>query len=380
MIQIMLNATLKISKTFVVQSRYLASAVRYSAKGKAANVYKLEEVAPPGALAANEVSLKILAAPINPADINMAEGVYGIKRTLPATGGLEGVAVVEKIGSEVKSLESGDWVIPYKAQFGTWAQHATADESLLLKVPNDIPEAYAATLSVNPATAYRMLRDFEKLKPGDVVVQNGANSMVGLAVIQLAREMGIKTINVVRSDRPNVADVIKMLTNLGGDVNITDKYLNTAEFNEIMADLPPCKLALNCVGGEVTTDMARVLAPNATMVTYGGMSKQPLTIPYDLLTYKGLNLRGFWMSKWYLEHTPQEASAMLEDIAAQIRADQLRFFFRMHDLDDFPYALEKAEEPFNLRKIVLNLNYPDRMQEHDNRDPKDYKIFEAPVV
>jgi len=72
---------------------------------------------------------------------------------------------------------------------------------LLQKIDNDIPVPYAATLGVNPCTAYRMLKDFVQLKPGDVVMQNGANSMVGLAVIQLAREMGLKTINIVRSDR-----------------------------------------------------------------------------------------------------------------------------------------------------------------------------------
>jgi mitochondrial enoyl-[acyl-carrier protein] reductase / trans-2-enoyl-CoA reductase len=70
-----------------------------------------------------------------------------------------------------------------------------------MAVPKDIPPYYAATLAVNPSTAYRLLHDFTKLKRGDVIIQNAANSMVGQAVIQLAREMGVITINVVRSDR-----------------------------------------------------------------------------------------------------------------------------------------------------------------------------------
>jgi NADPH:quinone reductase-like Zn-dependent oxidoreductase len=69
------------------------------------------------------------------------------------------------------------------------------------QVPSDLPPAYAATISANPATAYRMLRDFVTLSPGDVIIQNGANSMVGLAVIQMAKVMGVRTINVVRADR-----------------------------------------------------------------------------------------------------------------------------------------------------------------------------------
>ena len=170
-----------------------------------------------------------------------------------------------------------------------------------------------------------------------------------------------------------------MLENLGGDVNVVDDYLNTAEFNEILREMGGCKLALNCVGGEVATNLARVLSPGGTMVTYGGMSKQPLSVPYDLLAYKQLSLRGFWIANWYASHSAEEATAMLGDIAAQVRAKKLSFFFRMHDLDDFQYALAKATEPFQSRKVVLNLNYPDRMAEHDARDPEDYEIFEAPV-
>lgn len=71
----------------------------------------------------------------------------------------------------------------------------------VMVVDDRLPAAYAATLSVNPATAYRLLSDFSKLEAGDVIIQNGANSMVGMAIIQMARERGIKTINIVRSDK-----------------------------------------------------------------------------------------------------------------------------------------------------------------------------------
>jgi trans-2-enoyl-CoA reductase len=43
-----------------------------------------------------------------------------------------------------------------------------------------------------------MLLDFVSLIPGDVVVQNGANSGVGEAVIQLCKLWGLKTFNIVR--------------------------------------------------------------------------------------------------------------------------------------------------------------------------------------
>ena len=162
---------------------------------------RLENVEAVSKLAANEVALKFIAAPINPSDINLANGTYGKKVPLPAVGGNEGVAVVEQVGHQVKNVKVGDWVLPAVAPFGTWTQSARATEDQVIPVSKDLPAAYAATLAVNPGTAYRMLRDFVKLQPGDVIIQNGANSMVGLAVVQMAREMGVKTINIIRSDR-----------------------------------------------------------------------------------------------------------------------------------------------------------------------------------
>jgi trans-2-enoyl-CoA reductase len=239
---------------------------------------------------------------------------------------------------------------------------------------------YAASLSVNPCTAFRLLRDFERLQPGDVVLQNGANSMVGLAVIQMAREMGLKTVNIVRSDRPDVGEVLRLLTNLGGDINVPDWYFHSSACQDVLRELPPPKLALNSIGGSSATDLCRAMAPNSTIVTYGGMSKQPFSVPFEMLSEKQLTLKGFWISHWCATHSVAERQEMLKQVAEMVRNKKLSFFFEMHDLDDFSFALKKAQEPFQFRKVVLNLNYPDRLVEHDEKTKKDYEVFEAPLL
>lgn len=77
---------------------------------------------------------------------------------------------------------------------------------------------------VNPSTAYRMLKDFVTLTPGDVVIQNGANSAVGRAVIQIAKIMDVTTVNVVRS-RENIAELKQELQGLGADYVWTEEEL-----------------------------------------------------------------------------------------------------------------------------------------------------------
>lgn len=45
-------------------------------------------------------------------------GTYSILPDLPAVGGNEGVAQIMEVGSKVKSLKLGDWVIPKDAGTG----------------------------------------------------------------------------------------------------------------------------------------------------------------------------------------------------------------------------------------------------------------------
>ena len=51
---------------------------------------------------------------------------------------------------------------------GTWRQTLVCHNDKLLPVPTSLPVHVAATLMVNPATAYRMMNDFVELKEGIV--------------------------------------------------------------------------------------------------------------------------------------------------------------------------------------------------------------------
>ncbi|XP_068823732.1 enoyl-[acyl-carrier-protein] reductase, mitochondrial isoform X6 [Capricornis sumatraensis] len=140
-------------------------ALVYGHHGDPAKVVELKNLEL-AAVGGSDVHVKILAAPINPSDINMIQGNYGLLPQLPAVGGNEGVGQVVAVGSSVTGVKPGDWVIPANPGLGTWRTEAVFSEEELITVPSDIPLQCAATLGVNPCTAYRMLVDFERLQPG----------------------------------------------------------------------------------------------------------------------------------------------------------------------------------------------------------------------
>lgn len=335
-------------------SAQTCKALVYRTHGDPSRVVQLEGVALPS-LGAKDVLVKVLAAPINPSDINMIQGTYAILPDLPAVGGNEGVAQVVEVGSQVKSLKAGDWVIPKDAGLGTWRTQAVLPEDDVISVPNDIPLVSAATLGVNPCTAFRMLSDFEDLNPGDSVIQNAANSGVGQAVIQIAAARGINTINVIR-DRPEFTELSDKLKAIGASHVIKEEALRKHEIKELFKTCPKPKLALNGVGGKSATELLRHLQIGGSMVTYGGMSKQPVTVPVSALIFKDVKVRGFWVTQWKRDqsHDGRAFRAMLDELCSLIKQGKLTAPACTEvGLQQYHAALDAAMQPFSSTKQVL---------------------------
>lgn len=270
---------------------------------------------------------------MNPADINTIQGTYGslpkptstLGTPEPSTvPGNEACLEVLAVGPGVATLRRGDWAIPAATGFGAWRTHALVEDAdaALLRVDDrrGLSEVQVATVSVNPCSAYRMLRDYVDLVDlsvksygsrggatgGAWFVQNGANSGVGRAAIQLGALWGLRSINVVRErDTAEATEAMKSeLLGLGATVVVTEKEFLDRGFSSRMKEewtrggRDPVMLGLNCVGGKSAGSIAKSLSESGTMVTYGAMSKQPVALPTGLLIFKDLRFSGFWLSRW----------------------------------------------------------------------------------
>jgi len=323
-------------------------AIVYQAHGKPEEVLRLEEQKL-SAPAADEALVRVVAAPINPADLNQIEGKYPIRAALPATPGFEGAGVVEEIGGSVQGLAVGTQVIlPH--DLGTWREACVVKADRLVAVPDEIKPEQAAMLKINPLTAWRMLHDFVVLQPGDWVIQNAANSAAGRAAIQISRELGYKTVNVVRR-----AELIEELRAEGGDVVLLDNE-DLREAVAAETDGASIRLALNAVGGESALRLAKIVAPEATIVTYGAMSLRPLTLPNGLLIFKNLRFTGFWVNKWYEQATaPQHSETFARIFELAQRGLLETKVERAYSLGEFAEAVARASESKRDGKVVFRM-------------------------
>ncbi|CAN6471037.1 unnamed protein product [Victoria cruziana] len=315
-----------------------SKAAVYDREGPPIEVTRLVDL-PPVNLSENDVCVKMLAAPINPSDINRIEGVYPVRPPVPAIGGYEGVGEVFSLGSAVRNLSLGDWVIPSPpSSFGTWQSYIVKPEDAWHKVRKDIPMEYAATVTVNPLTALRMLEDFVDLKSGDVIVQNGATSIVGQCIIQLARARGVYSINIIRDRPPHTIEVIKKLKGLGATEVYTEGELK-GKNKDFLAGLPEPILGFNCIGGNAARLVLKLLGHGGTMVTYGGMSKEPVSVSTSSFIFKDLALRGFWLQRWLTSDKTKDCSVMIDYLLSLVKDGQLKYEMQMVPFETFSAAL-----------------------------------------
>jgi trans-2-enoyl-CoA reductase len=78
--------------------------------------------------------------------------------------------------------------------------------------------------------------------------------------------------------------------------------------------LDPPTLALNAVGGESASFLSKILGLSGSMVTYGGMSKEPVTASTPHFIFKDLRYVGYWHSRWMTTHGYAEKKEMIDSL------------------------------------------------------------------
>ena len=324
--------------------------LQLSSFGSPTTVVEIAEVDPaePGP---GQLAVSIEAAPINPSDLNLIRGVYGVRPDLPAALGAEGVGRVIAVGDGVDRSRVGTraLIIPTLEQ-ATWREQTLVDERNTVPVDLDGDPLQLAMLGINPITAYCLLHGYAKLAPGAWVAQTGASSATAGHVLALARHAGLRTLNVVRR-----ADSVRPLEDAGADVVLVEGPNLTEQAVDAVGDAS-LELIVDAVGGEPAAQLASLLKIDGQIISYTARARQPVSIPVVDLIFRGLSVHGYWLNLW-LERTPrdtvaqtyQELAALVDDgtLAAPIEAT--------YALADYREAIAHAARNDRNGKVVFAL-------------------------
>jgi len=145
-----------------------------------------------------QVEVQVRATGLNFSDVLKAMGLYpGITDEIVPLG-IECAGVVTAVGAGVERFRAGDavmGVVPYSL-----ASHALTAEYALVKKPERLNDAEAATIPITFLTAYYGLVRLARLQPGERVLIHAAAGGVGLAAVQIAQKIGAEVFATAGSD------------------------------------------------------------------------------------------------------------------------------------------------------------------------------------
>jgi NADPH:quinone reductase-like Zn-dependent oxidoreductase len=302
--------------------------VQLTAYGNPVEGLKYVDSPEPEAPGPNQVLIGVEFSPVNPSDLLLARGIYGIRPTLPTVIGGEGVGRVLAVGAGLENVKVGDRVLAPLSSF-TWRERMVVPASGLFALPPAADPQQLSMLAINPPTAALLLSEYVNLKPGEWVVQNSANSSVGRWVIAFAKARGLKTVNIVR--RP---ELVAELQEIGGDIVVVDSPDVSKEIKAAIGQAE-LRLALDGVSGPATGVLASTLSPHGTLVCFAAMSGAPISIsPLDVI-FKPITMQGFWLGH------PESAAKIATPIA---QAAEMIASGRVHIPVAATYALSSIKE------------------------------------
>jgi mitochondrial enoyl-[acyl-carrier protein] reductase / trans-2-enoyl-CoA reductase len=322
-------------------------AVSFSRFGRPSEVAELVEISEPAPPGPEQVLIEVEFAPINPADLLHFEGRYAQPASLPAFAGVGILGHIMGLGHDVPHLKLGDRVIAVNTERSAWRERLILPAARLIPLPEADP-VDLALLAANPPTALLMLERFGKLQTGDWVMQNAANSSVGVSLIQISKAMGLRTVNVVRR-----FELVDHLAAFGADVTLVDGPDLRARVAEMIGG-GRIKLGIDAIAGDATRRLANCLADGGTVVNYGLLSDKPCEVDAADIIFRDISLKGFWYSRWISTADPTEIKALFVRLVGMVQAKTLRVPIEaIYPIEKLTEALAHAQKDGRFGKVVL---------------------------
>jgi NADPH2:quinone reductase len=144
-----------------------------------------------------EALVRVRIAGVNFTDTYQRTGTYA--GTLPFIPGVEGVGVVEKLGSGVTEVKVGDrvgWVMIK----GGYAELVALPAQRLVPIPASIDDRTAAAVLLQGMTAHFLVTDCYRVQNGQWILIHAAAGGVGLMLTQMAHRIGARIIGTTSTE------------------------------------------------------------------------------------------------------------------------------------------------------------------------------------
>lgn len=324
------------------------------------NVLKVENKPDPRP-GQGQVAIRVRAAGLNFADVLARQGLYPDSPPKPCVMGYEVSGVVQTVGEDVNSALLGKSVVAL-TRFGGQSELVIVKATQIFEKPPPLTFEQAAAIPVNYLTAYALLVVMGSLHKGESVLIHNAGGGVGLAALDIAKQIGAVTYgtaspakhkflterglnHVIDYRKQDWQPVLKELTN-GLGVDLVIDPIGGAHWKKSYAALRHTgRLGMFGVSTASATGIAGKLKLLKAVV------QTPWFHPLPLLNQNrgvfGLNLGHMW-------HEPEKVALWMRDIMRGVEQGWINpYVDRTFSFDQVGEAHQFLEQRKNIGKVVL---------------------------
>jgi NADPH2:quinone reductase len=226
-----------------------------------------------------EALIEQKAIGLNYIDVYFRTGLYKVPG-FPAIIGQEGAGIISAVGPDVTTVSVGDRVA-YAGPLGAYANNRVIQADRLVKLPETIDFATAASLMLQGLTAQYLLHRTYKLQPGETILVHAAAGGVGLILCQWARHLGANVIGVVSTEAK------AELARQNGANHVIVGYKSLAAEVKRLTGGAMVPVVYDSVGKDTFQASLDCLAPLGLMVSYGSSSGPVPPVDPSMLAAKG---------------------------------------------------------------------------------------------
>jgi NADPH2:quinone reductase len=216
------------------------------------------EVGKPGP---GELRIRQTAIGVNFHDVYVRSGSYQTLK-LPGIPGIEAAGVIEETGEGASGFRSGERIVYVTSRYGAYAQARLLPAALALKLPAELSDEAAASVTLKGLTACMLLRRVYRVAAGETVLIHAGAGGVGQLLVRWAKALGARVLatagsaekaaiakecgadHVILYREENFPDRVRELTG-GAGVDVVYDSVGKDTFEGSLACLAFCGMLVN---------------------------------------------------------------------------------------------------------------------------------------
>jgi NADPH2:quinone reductase len=301
-----------------------------------------DPVAAPG-----EVVAKVAAVGLNFFDTLIIAGKYQVKPPFPFSPGGEFAGTVESVGAGVTALKPGDRITGF-TNYGAAAERVAVAADRVVKLTANLDFDRAAAMTIVYGTGYLALKHRAQLQVGETLAVLGASGGVGLAAVELGRQMGARVIACASTD-----EKVAFARAHGAHEGVNYDKENLREALRRLGGDHGIDVVFDPVGGPYSEPALRSLAWEGRLLVVGFAAGDIPKLPLNLVLLKACNVLGVFWGSWIKRDVPRYQAALGELAQWCAQGKLSAHVQQVYPLADTPKAIRALADRAVMGKLVV---------------------------